>query len=66
MKKMANSIINNVQPCMPEHIKKMLLMVCNISNTLNLFHVKITSSVTKCLYQDCGLCYLHLPIFSYT
>ena len=26
--------------------------------------MKITVSVTKSLDQDCGLCYLHLPIFS--
>ena len=25
---------------------------------------KITASVTKSSHQDCGLCYLHLPIFS--
>ena len=25
--------------------------------------MKITASVTKSLYQDRGLCYLHLPIF---
>ena len=27
------------------------------------FHMKITVSVTKSLYQVCGLSYLHLPIF---
>ena len=32
----------------------------------NLFYMKITVSVTKSLHKDCGLCYLHLPIFSYT
>ena len=32
----------------------------------SLFHMKITASVTKSLHQDCGLCYSHLPIFSYT
>ena len=29
----------------------------------SLFHMKITVSVTKTLHQDCGPCYLHLPIF---
>ena len=29
----------------------------------SLFHMKITASVTKTLHQDCGPCYLHLPIF---
>ena len=29
----------------------------------SLFHMKITVSVTKSLYQDSDLCYLHLSIF---
>ena len=29
----------------------------------SLFHMKITVSVTKSSHQDCGLCYLNLPIF---
>ena len=29
----------------------------------SLFHIKITASVTKSSYQDCGPCYLHLSIF---
>ena len=29
----------------------------------SLFHKKITVTVTKSLHQDCGPCYLHLPIF---
>ena len=29
----------------------------------SLSHMKITVSVTKSLHQDCGPCYLHLPIF---
>ena len=29
----------------------------------SLFLMKITASVTKTLHQDCGPCYLHLPIF---
>ena len=32
----------------------------------SLFHTKITGSVTKSSHQDCGQCYLHLPIFSFT
>ena len=30
---------------------------------LSLFHKKISASVTKSSHQDCGLCYLHLPVF---
>ena len=29
----------------------------------SLFHMRITASVTKSSHQDCGPCYLHLPIF---
>ena len=32
----------------------------------SLFHMKTTGSVTKSSHEDCGLCYLHLYIFSYT
>ena len=32
----------------------------------SLLHMKITESVAKSLHQDSGLCYLYLPIFSYT
>ena len=28
----------------------------------SLFHMKMTITVTKNFHQDCGLCYLHLPI----
>ena len=31
-----------------------------------LFRMKITTSVTKSSHQHCDLCYLHLPIFSFT
>ena len=31
--------------------------------TSSRFHMKITLSVKKSLYQDCGPCYLHLLIF---
>ena len=34
--------------------------------SINVFHIKITMSVTRNLHQDCDPCYLHLPIFSYT
>ena len=37
------------------------LLFCNIFHSL--FNVKITVGVTKSSHQDCGLCYLHLPIF---
>ena len=32
-------------------------------DSLSLFHMKITVSVAKSSHQDCGPCYLHLPIF---
>ena len=38
----------------------------NLIGQINHFHLKITVSVTKSLHQDCGPCYLHLPVFSYT
>ena len=31
----------------------------------SLFHIKITANVTKSSHQDCGPCYLHLPIFNF-
>ena len=31
--------------------------------TNSLFHMKIITSVTKSLHEDCGPCYLHLQIF---
>ena len=34
--------------------------------TSSVFHMKITASGTKSSHQNCGLSYLHLPIFSYT
>ena len=45
----------------PEILTPPILGLCP-----SLFHMKITASVTNSLYQDCGLCYLQLPIFSYT
>ena len=41
---------------------------CNNSKTplYCLFHMKITLSVIKSCHQDHCLCYLHLPICSYT
>ena len=32
----------------------------------SLFHMKVTTSVTKNLHQHCDYCYLDLPIFSFT
>ena len=33
-----------------------------LTKLCNLFPMKTTASVTKSLHQNCGLCYLHLPI----
>ena len=33
---------------------------------LSLFHMRSPGGVTKCSHQDCGPCYIHLSIFSYT
>ena len=32
----------------------------------SLFHMKITTSVTRSSHQQCDPCYLHLPIFFFT
>ena len=40
--------------------------LCFISLKSSLFHMKITLSATKSLYQDRGPCYLPFPFFSYT
>ena len=38
-----------------------------ILDTFSLFHIKVTVIITKSSHQDCGPCYIHLPIFfSYT
>ena len=34
-----------------------------LRNPGSLFQMKITASATKSLHQDCGSCYLHVPIF---
>ena len=39
---------------------------CCFTSSCSLFHMKIFASVTKRLHEDCGPCYLHLTIFSYT
>ena len=39
---------------------------CNttwLKEEVSFFHMKITASVTKSLYQDCGPCYSHILAF---
>ena len=57
--------IKNVQE-LPRLNTKILETIQRNLRTLNfsLFHTKITVRVTKSLHEDCGLCYLHLHIFS--
>ena len=41
------------------------LSMDSILTRLSLFHMKITARITKSSHQDCGPCYLHLPVFLY-
>ena len=35
----------------------------NHNQSVRLFHTKIMARLTESSHQDCGTCYLHLPIF---
>ena len=42
-----------------------ILQIATKNSLSSLFHMKITASVTKNLHQDCGPCYLHVPLLLY-
>ena len=48
--------------CWSSECRRLIKLLMKWDQLINLFHMKITTSVTKSLHEDHGSCYLHLQI----